>query len=272
MGSLTIHEVESVVAGSVVYPPGGRFGPRIQNDIQLVMLHSGTVEIMIDDLRLTVRSGHMIKLMPGREETFRFASSEETWHRWVAVHPRDLSEEAFRYFDELPTVLALSEEMNRLTDLILSLQLRLSDDDPLLRSLGFSALQLFPIESSRHTWEKEKHSAVYRAIEWVRVHYAEDIALGDIAKACGVSAEHLIRLFKQHEKRTPIQFLWDHRLDRAISLLIHTGLAITEIADRCGFKSSNHFARLVKQSTGLTASQIRQSSWRGLRASSRERR
>ena len=42
--------VESANAGTVVYPPGGKFGPRIQQDLQLVMLHTGSLEIDIDGI------------------------------------------------------------------------------------------------------------------------------------------------------------------------------------------------------------------------------
>ncbi|MGO4268270.1 helix-turn-helix domain-containing protein [Paenibacillus sp. TAF58] len=47
---------------------------------------------------------------------------------------------------------------------------------------------------------------------------------------------------------------------RAIDLLAHTGLSITEISQRSWFQASYHFARLVKQQTGKTPSEIRNSS------------
>jgi AraC-like DNA-binding protein len=39
----------AVSAGEVVYPPGGRLGPRWQRDVQLVLVHSGSARIAIDD-------------------------------------------------------------------------------------------------------------------------------------------------------------------------------------------------------------------------------
>ncbi|GMK38062.1 hypothetical protein PCCS19_11160 [Paenibacillus sp. CCS19] len=83
----------------------------------------------------------------------------------------------------------------------------------------------------------------------------------DIAAKAGVSPEHLLRLFKKHEGPTPIQYVWKYRIDRAIELLIHTGLNVTEVSERCGFKTTHHFARMIKQETGRTASEIRRLSW-----------
>ncbi|MFD2381804.1 helix-turn-helix domain-containing protein [Paenibacillus xanthanilyticus] len=259
-----LEQIDSVIAGTVVYPPGGRFGPRIQQDIQLVMLYTGTMEIVIDGQTLRVQPGHVVKLMPGQQETFAFADQEETWHRWIAVHVRDLSEDALAFMSNLPVVLPLTEEMNRLTDLLLSLQHSALPDDPLLRTLGLAALQLYPLERMRLS-DREKHSSVYKAIAWMKERYADEIALSDVAAQAGVSCEHLVRLFRQYENDTPIRYLWNLRVNRALDLLVHTGLNVTEIAERCGFKTSHHFARHIKQATGLTATQIRQHTWQGLR-------
>ncbi len=256
-------QVQAVVAGSVVYPPGGRFGPRVQQDIQLVLLHSGSMKIQINGDVLVVQPGHVVQLMPGNEEMFAFSEDEETWHRWIAVRIEDLPEGTSSYDSKHPAVLPMSEEMNRLTDLLLSLQHRADSDDPVLRTLGLAALQLFPTESRRLA-DREKHPAVYTTISWMKEHLAEDIALSDLASIANVSSEHLVRLFRQHENHTPIQYLWKLRVRQAIELLVHTGLTVTEIAERCGYKTSHHLARQMKKETGLTATQTRQNSWKGM--------
>ncbi|MEK5056904.1 AraC family transcriptional regulator [Paenibacillus sp. FSL H7-0326] len=263
---LQLDHICSVIAGTVVYPPGGRFGPRMQQDIQLVMLYTGTMEVVVDDRTLHIQPGHVVKLMPGHHETFKFAEEEETWHRWIAVHVHHLSEEALAFVTQLPVILPLSEEMNRLTDLLLSLQHSALPDDPLLRTLGLAALQLYPTER-RLLSDREKHASVYRAIAWMKERYADEIALSDLAEQAGVSSEHLVRLFRQYENDTPMRYLWNLRVKRALDLLVHTGLTVTEIAERCGFKTSHHFSRHMKQATGLTATQIRHNSWQGLRTS-----
>jgi quercetin dioxygenase-like cupin family protein len=37
-----------VSVGEVVYPPGGRLGPRWQRDVQLVLVHEGTMSVTVD--------------------------------------------------------------------------------------------------------------------------------------------------------------------------------------------------------------------------------
>ncbi|MBB6670705.1 AraC family transcriptional regulator [Cohnella nanjingensis] len=264
---LSIGDIEHAVAGSIVYPPGGRLGPRIQQDIQLVMLYTGRMDVSIDGRWLNVSPGHVVMLKPGREETFAFSKTEQTWHRWIAVHLREMDAAARLALDELPECLPLSEEMNRLLDLMLNVQRFSSFEDPVVACLGLAALHLYPTESRTALLQREKHPAVYEVLTRIRERYMEDLSLSDLAAVAGLSSEHLVRLFRQHEQTTPIAYLWRYRIDRAVELLISTGLNVTEIAQRCGFKTSHHFARMVKQETGRTASDIRRLSWSGMRKS-----
>lgn len=257
--------VQYAGAGSIVYPPGGRFGPRIQPDIQLVMLYTGELNLTIDGRQVQLLPGQLILLKPGHEENFVFSKTEESWHRWIAIHPTHLSGAMREALYSLPECLVLTEEMNRLIDLMLSLQRHVPIEDPALLSLGLAALHMYPKELERVLLQKEKHPAVYAAVTWIHEHYTEEITLERLADQVGLSSEHLLRLFKKNIQSTPIHYLWEYRVKRAIELLTNTGLTISEISQRCGFKTSHHLARLMKQSTGRTATEIRQMSWSGLR-------
>ncbi|MFD0697427.1 AraC family ligand binding domain-containing protein [Paenibacillus sp. GCM10027628] len=48
----------------IVYPPGGRFGPRLQQDIQLVLLHTGQMDVSIDGELHNAQSGNVVILKP----------------------------------------------------------------------------------------------------------------------------------------------------------------------------------------------------------------
>lgn len=264
--SIGMDNVISAYAGSIVYPPGGRYGPRVQQDLQLVMLYTGEMTVMIDGRTIPVAPGHVVLLKPGHEESFTFSKTEDTWHRWIAIRVHELSAQAKEALYALPEVLPLTEEMNHLTGLMVNMIRQLTaEDDTVIRSLAHAALHLYPNESLRLNRQQEKHPAVYTAIEWLRIHYAKELSLTDLAAQAGVSPEHLLRLFKKHEGSTPIDYLWKYRIDRAVDLLVHTGLNVTEVSERCGFKTTHHFARMIKQLTGRTASEIRRQSWSDIR-------
>ncbi|WNR43976.1 AraC family transcriptional regulator [Paenibacillus roseipurpureus] len=259
--NIPFENVQFASAGTIVYPPGSHYGPRIQKDIQLVMLYTGEMDITIDGRNLHVLPGQMVLLKPRHKEMFTFSKTEETWHCWISVRVSPLSEEIIHILDQLPEILPLSDEMNALTELMLNFQRYLSRSDTAVLNLGLAALHLYPTELKRLQQQSEKHPAILSALSWMNVHFAEDISLNDIVIQTNVSPEHLIRLFKQHEGTTPIQYLWKYRVTRAIELLMSTGLTISEISECCGFKTPAHFARLIKQYKGKTASEIRQLSW-----------
>ena len=265
--TLSIQDIAHAAADSIVYPPGGRFGPRVQQDIQLVMLYTGEMNVTVDGRMISVSPGHVIMLKPGCEESFTFSRTEETWHRWIAVHLNHISDHTRLVLEQLPECLPLTEEMNRLLDLMLNVQRYAPLEDPAVVSLGLAALHLYPTESKRALLQKEKHPAVYSVLSFIFEHYMEDLSLAELADRAGLSPEHLVRLFKQYEQTTPIAYLWNYRISRAVELLTSTGLNVTEVAHRCGFKTSHHFARMVKQVTGRTASDIRRLSWSGMRKS-----
>lgn len=106
--------VEKVSAGTIIYPPSSRFGPRFQTDFQLVLIHTGRVKIFIDGIVHDVSPGHVVLLRPGHKEEFRFASDKETWHRWITVTTDDLKAETLEH---LPFSLPISQEMNQIADL-----------------------------------------------------------------------------------------------------------------------------------------------------------
>lgn len=261
--SISSEQVRNAFAGSIVYPPGGRYGPRNQPDFQFVLLYTGEMNVTIDGRLLHVQPGHIVLLKPGHEETFVFSKTEATWHRWISVNVSPLADETRNAINRLPEILPLTEAMNSLTDLMFNMMRQLPPDDAAVRSLGLAALHLYPTEANRLYLQREKHPALYTALAWINEHYAEEIMLKELANRAGLSSEHLVRLFKQYEQTTPMNYLWNFRVNKGVELLRNTGLTVSEIAERCGFKTPNHFARLIKQFKGKTAREIRQLSWSG---------
>jgi len=256
-------DIVNTYAGSVVYPPGGRYGPRIQNDIQLVFLHTGYMEIEIDGTLTSFEPGHVILLKPGHLEQFKFSETKETWHRWISIHYSRIAPEAYAYLDSLPLCLPISEEFNRLIDLIISSQHNNNVESGLQRSLGLAALNMYVGESSRFKQHASIHPSVDQAKTVMQSRFSENLSLAEVASAVGLSPEHLVRLFRQHERITPIKYLWNYRILRGIELLVHSGLSVSEISVRCGFQTSYHFARKIKESIGHTPSSIRRTAWEG---------
>ncbi|MEK3890498.1 AraC family transcriptional regulator [Bacillus sp. FSL K6-3431] len=252
--------VEHAYAGSVVYPPGGKLGSRIQQDLQLVMLYTGSMDIHVDGVHNKIPVGHVTLLKPGHTEKFNFSIKEETWHRWISISIRGISKELLSDIEKLPSYIPVSERMNELTSLMLAISRdHQNDNNQVICSLGQSAILLYMMEC-QNQYRSYIHPAVLKAKEMIQEKFAEDLSLKDISKESNISPEHLIRLFQKHVNMTPVQYLWLYRVNCGVQLLRSTGLQIGEIAFQTGFKSSYHFSRAVKKHIGSTPSEIRNES------------
>jgi len=98
---------------------------------------------------------------------------------------------------------------------------------------------------------------VTRAREFMQRFYADDISVGDVAKAAGVSRRTLERRFADVGEDSPKQVLMSIRIAAMKRLLSETTESINEIERRCGFASGLAAKTAFKAATGLTMREFR---------------
>lgn len=254
--------VPGVVFGDVWYDPGGEFGPRIQNDYQLVIVHLGEARVSSDDRTGVIPPGSVALLLPGRREYFHFSRSHRTHHTWCAVAPREVSAPLRKRLARLPLVQTQSQAFELLMKAAFSIgSWRKKEGQHMLRLLGLAVLEEYVRMAKEGLDETERESPRERARRYLEDHCGEEDCLNGAARAAGVTPQHLIRLFREHYQITPGRYLWQTRVERGAGLLAATGLTVSEIADRCGFKNPFHFSRLLRKMQGLSPRQLRQRAW-----------
>ena len=82
-------------------------------------------------------------------------------------------------------------------------------------------------------------------------------SIAKMAKTLGTSHRQLDRLFNKHLKTSPAEYYRLLRLARGASLLLQTGLPVSEVAVGCGFQSSSHFSLHFKEQYEATPGQYR---------------
>lgn len=100
--------------------------------------------------------------------------------------------------------------------------------------------------------------AVGRAQQYMERHYSENITVAMLAEMGHLSESNFNRVFKKETGRTPIEYLIEVRIEKSKTLLRRKEIPITEIAMRCGFGSSAHFASGFKRVTKVSPSQYRE--------------
>lgn len=245
-----------------MYQPGGTFGPRTQRDYQLVVLHSGSLRLELDGDEFDFAPNQAFLLLPGGREFFRFAPDRTTTHSWVAARASLPMQGLGRMKGQPPPCIPLSTDLARLVDEAIAWYKDASAPaDRIAKATTYAALELFFHEAGLLAAEQPWPEPVQRARAFARAHLDSPLELADLAGAAAVSAEYLCRLFSQACRQSPMQFVWSERTEHGLRLLRSTGLPIALVAERCGFTSTHHFSRRVKQATGLSPSAYRKSRW-----------
>jgi len=265
LSEINLPEIPAAVFfGEVRYPPGGTCGPRMQQDVQFVLIHEGEARVEIDEDELHIPADHVACLRPGHREMFRFAVDRPTHHTWAAVHFAPVTHRLRTALDRLPLCLPLTRPLQDLIETALAFQRRIANRaDPVLLHLGAAFLHGYARLAAERTPGRPVPEPVLRARRLIEQRYADPLTLADLAEAAHVSPNHLVRLFGEHLNVTPMRYLWTARLQRGAELLTGSGLSVTEVADRTGFRTPYHFSRLFKAHFRVTPTQLRRVSWAG---------
>jgi AraC-like DNA-binding protein len=250
--------VAAVSVGTVTYPPGGTLGPRAQHDVQLVLVHTGSARVWVDGAERRLEAGEVGLLLPGHRERFAFDPRAATRHSWVQAHVPDATR-----FEGLPGALPLSPALDAFVrEAIATARSALPTAPLVLAQLAAAALWQYVGEAERTRPERPR--PVDDAMRFIHANLADPaLTLEQIARAAHVSPAHAIRSFRAEHGITPKAYLWQRRTALGMDLLGSTGLSIAAIAERCGFRTTQHFSRRVKQASGLTPGALRRARWGG---------
>lgn len=100
-------------------------------------------------------------------------------------------------------------------------------------------------------------TAVERAIEFIREHYGEPLALARIAESALLSRFYFTRLFKEETGLTPGRFLAAVRIHEAKRLIEQTSMSITEVSCAVGYNSLGSFTNYFTASVGVSPGRFR---------------
>lgn len=97
-----------------------------------------------------------------------------------------------------------------------------------------------------------QYSAPIRAaIAYMEQNYSNDsLNTETISKHASLSVSRLNVLFKQETNRTINEYLTELRMNNAIWFLQNTNMKIYEIAEKCGYRSSQYFSTVFCTHTG----------------------
>ncbi|WP_030238061.1 AraC family transcriptional regulator [Streptomyces sp. NRRL S-350] len=237
--------------GLGVHGPAGRVDDFLLPDLWQLHLYRYEADLEVAGADHTIRPGRISLVPPGTPVRYRYRGRSEH----IYVHLRLGTTGAPR---SIPVLQDTGAEL------------------PLLEQHFRQALAAWPDAPARATAEvwaalwriahltppgarspRGRHPAVTAAVALIEARLAEPLTVPDIAKASGVSHNHLTRLFRATVGETVVGYLRARRMERARHFLQATTLSIPAIAASVGIPDLQAFNKACRRELGASPRSIR---------------
>jgi AraC-like DNA-binding protein len=99
-----------------------------------------------------------------------------------------------------------------------------------------------------------------RVEQHIAAHFERSISLSELAGVAGLSRMHFAAQFRAATGSRPREYLLNHRIEQAKSLLTTSDRPLAEIALAVGFSTQAHFSTVFKRISGETPARWRAAS------------
>ncbi len=140
----------------------------------------------------------------------------------------------------------------------------------LYATVGELFTTLTPADSRRLFATSEPGSQLAPALELIDSHLERPVGNRTLARACGLSEHHFIRLFHRQVGQTPAQYRLERRIAKGALLLATTAHGMDDIATQCGFSDRYYFTRMFSRLMGLSPAAYRRKRFRRWIGSTRQ--
>ncbi|MBK9324382.1 MAG: helix-turn-helix domain-containing protein [Bdellovibrionaceae bacterium] len=214
---------------------------------------SGEVRLGMDEYSFSIGPGFMGYVPPNR--VHEFSSSDQAGERIIVMFKT--SKHALQ---SEPKKLPLSQLLKEIIFYLLTHPKAKSESilrDVFIQTLSEIMEANKNIETPEHIIGKIKDLRLKKAMAVFEERFAENLKVGDIAKASGLSARNFTRLLGQETGLSPKQLIVSLRIEEAKRLLLE-GATVLEASQSVGYDSLSQFIAAFRSRTGQLPSKFAQ--------------
>ncbi len=127
-----------------------------------------------------------------------------------------------------------------------------------LSCFSYSLLGKCKLRQDRQSGKHLRDSVRIKAmLQYIQNHYMEEVTSEQVAASASISESEALRCFRATIGTTPIQYVKEFRMQKAVDLLENTDLKVQEIGEQCGFQDMSYFARTFRNVYGCAPSEYR---------------
>jgi AraC-type DNA-binding domain-containing proteins len=100
-------------------------------------------------------------------------------------------------------------------------------------------------------------------LKYIEDNYNKKITLKEMASYNFYNPSYFSSIFKECFGKTPLEYITEIRMERAIRMMRDSGLSIEEICHSIGYSNKKHFYKVFKNMTGMTPHHFRKANHSG---------
>ncbi|TFE25572.1 response regulator [Cohnella luojiensis] len=93
--------------------------------------------------------------------------------------------------------------------------------------------------------------------DYIRMHFQNELSLSALSERFHFSPQYISKKFKEIYNTTVMTYIIELRMEKAKSLLTHTEMQVSEIANSLGYTDENYFGKVFRKVNGVSPLQYR---------------
>lgn len=98
---------------------------------------------------------------------------------------------------------------------------------------------------------------IKRMLQYIHDHLEGELNTAAIAASAAISESECLRCFRSTIGTTPIQYVRQYRIQRAVQLLLNTRRSVADICAQCGFQDVSYFTKTFRELKGCAPGEFR---------------
>jgi len=109
--------------------------------------------------------------------------------------------------------------------------------------------------ASKAVTNQDYHQRVNKVLHYIHTHLDEKLDINHLAGISNFSPFHFHRIMRAHLKESLMAYVTRLRLDQSATLILHSGLSISDIAYKVGYDVPSSFNKAFKKRFGVVPSE-----------------
>lgn len=229
------------------------------DEYEFVLVLQGCCEVISGGVPYALNEGELALIGGGQIHSINITPPSKT--AAIVIHPHILGTDCLNYFTKTLIFDPLYKNEDSVDTAVINNVRRLLDAvenkapayDLRAKSIIADIFALL-IENNRFANKDTKTSepVIESLVDFIHTNYRENISLDMLSTLTNYSKAYIIRLFKQHTGKTPVEYVNSYRISRSFGLLSNTDMSILDVSMEVGFESTAYFIKLFKKLTGTT--------------------